>query len=99
MTAKARTVADFRENFDKDVIIPRKIQAALDAMLKEGAENWEYDADFVKRAGVSQSDMGRYRAQFEKHVILTANVNKRGPRKVWFASAKVAAKLRGNDNG
>lgn len=92
---QARTVADFRAAHDPSVIVPTKIQRALDAIANEGAENWEYEADFVKRADISQSQLGQYRDQFAKHIVETSVQHGRASRRVWFGSAKVAAKVRG----
>ena len=86
-----RTLDDFRAAHDKNVIIPNKIRAALDEMLKEGQENWAYEAEFIRRAGVSQTDMGLFRDQFSDHVVEAKN--DRGKR-IWFACVKVAEKVR-----
>ena len=88
----ARSIDDFRALHDKNVIVPRKIQAALDEMLKEGPENWSYEAEFIRRAGISQTDMGLFRDNFAAHIVETRD---KSAKRVWFASAKVAAKLRG----
>jgi len=92
---KAKTVADWRAVHDKDVVVPQKIQAALEAMLKEGPENWEYSVDFIKLAGISTTDLAKYREQFIKHIVTTPSIHGKSPRDVWFANPKVAAKIRG----
>lgn len=90
MTAK--TLADFKALYDKNVYVPNRIRAAFAAMLeKDGAEAWDYEADFIKRAGISQTDASAFREQFAEHVVETSG---KSPKKVWFASAKVAAKAR-----
>lgn len=86
-----KTLADFRAAHDKNVIVPAKIKKALADMEAEHAENWAYEGDFMKRAGISQTDVGMFREQFADHVIETSG---RNAKKVWFASAKVAAKVR-----
>ena len=91
--AAGKTLADYRSAHDKNVIVPNKIRKALAEMEAEGAENWEYEQDFMRRAGLCQTDIGTFRPQFEDHVVETGG---RKPRKVWFASAKVAEKARGN---
>ncbi len=90
---KPNTLADFKAQFDQNVVVPNKIRAAFSAMLKESPEAWEYEGDFIKRAGLSQTQIGAYREQFEKHVVVAKSSN-RSDRKVWFADAKVAAKAR-----
>lgn len=92
--SSGKTLAEFRARFDRSVVVPNKIKAALAALLKEeGAEAWEYEADLVKRAGVSQGEIATYREQFEKHVVIVRETG-RNERKVWFADPKVAAKVR-----
>jgi hypothetical protein len=60
-------------------------------METEHPENWLYEGEFMKRAGISQTDLGMFRDQFAEHVIETSG---RNAKKVWFASTKVAAKVR-----
>jgi hypothetical protein len=92
--AKPKNLADFKNAFDPDIIVPRKLQAVIDAMLKEGAETWEYETEVVKRSGVSQTHIARYRGQFDKHIV-EVRESGRQARRVWFASIKVAATARG----
>lgn len=89
-----KTLADFKAQFDPDVVVPNKIKAALASLLKEGPESWEMEAEIIKRAGISQTQMSAYRGQFEKHIVSARSPGKDGKR-IWFADAKVAAKARG----
>lgn len=93
--SKVKTIADFRSAHDPNVIVPNKIRAALAAMLKEGAEQWEYELEFIKRAGISNTQMGQFREQFADYVVEAAASSGRAGKRVWFADAKVAKKLRG----
>jgi len=95
MAAKPKTLADFRAAHDRNVIVPNKIRAALAAMLKIGPEEHEYEGDFIKKAGISQTDMGEFRDQFIKHVVVVAARSGKAGRKIWFADPKIAAKARG----
>ena len=90
--ASGKTLADFRAAHDRNVIVPAKIRKALEEMGAEHAENWEYELDFMRRAGISQTDMGMFRPQFADHIV---EVGGKNPKKVWFASTKVAEKARG----
>lgn len=91
----ARTVADFRAAHDPNVIVPAKIRNAVEAMLKEGKEHWEYESDFVKRANISQTQLSQFRDQFSDHIVETPHTNGRGPRRVWFADKRIAKSMRG----
>lgn len=92
--AAPRTVASFRAEHDKDVIVPNKIRKALEAILAEGPEHHEYETEFVRRASVSIGELAAYRNQFEDHIVEAPHQGKASKR-IWFGSAKVARKLRG----
>jgi hypothetical protein len=92
---KPRTAADFRAAHDKAVIIPNKIRAALAELIKIGPEHFEYDNDFMRLAGVSNTDMAAYRQQFASYWFDTPSKSGgKGSKRVWFGNAKVAARLR-----
>lgn len=88
---RGKTLADFRAAHDKNVIVPAKIRKVLADMEAEHPENWCYEGDLIKAAGVSQTDMATFRDQFAEHIVETSG---RTPKRVWFASAKAAAKAR-----
>lgn len=94
-TKTVKTLADFRAAHDRNVIVPNKIRAALAALLKEGPENYEYESDLIRRAGISQTDMGEYRDLFVDHIVTTPSLRGKSGRRVWFADPKVAKKARG----
>ncbi len=92
-----RTLSDFKSAHDKDVIIPAKIQAAIDSLAKVGPEHHVYEAELVALAGVAQTDFGKYRSQFEKHIVTINHEGgrARSPKNVYFHDKKLAARLRG----
>jgi hypothetical protein len=81
-----RSLASFKQTYHKDTIVPGKIKAALSAM---GA-SWEYESEFVKRAGVSFADLSLYRESFADFVIQVRQDNKR----VWAGTKRFAAQLK-----
>jgi hypothetical protein len=82
----------FRSVHDKNVTIPNKIRAGLAALEKaEGSEGWEYEGEFVKRAGLSQSDLGAFRGQFDEHIVETKG---KSAKRVWFVSVDTASTAR-----
>lgn len=99
---KPRTLSDFRAAHDKDVVIPNKIRAALEAMAKEHAERWCYEGEdpdvgpgILKRTGISTTDLGRYRERFEAHIVVVPGRNgKSQAKRVWFATIKAAEAAR-----
>lgn len=93
MASKGKTLDDFRAAHDKNVIVPAKIKKALADMEKEGgAENWDYEVQFIKRAGICVTDLAMFREQFADHIVETSG---RNPKRVWIANSKAAQKFRG----
>lgn len=90
---KGKTLADFRAAHDRNVIVPAKIRAALSKLSAEHAENWVYEADLLKLAGISTTDIGMFRDQFAEHIVETSG---RNAKRVWFATAKAAKVARGD---
>lgn len=93
--AEPRTLATFRAAHDRNVIVPNKIRAAIEQIRKVGPEHYEYEADLIRMAGISQSDMGLFRDQFEAHIVETRSTpGSKNPKRVYFGDPKVAAKVR-----
>jgi hypothetical protein len=90
-TPKTKRLADYQNKHDKSVTVPRAIRDTLAAMAKEAPDAWEYDADFLRRAGVAQSEIGAYRDQFADHIVMTGG---KQTKRVWVATAKEAKKFR-----
>jgi hypothetical protein len=92
----AKTLADFKAEYDPDIRIPALINAGLKSLLAEGPEAWEYEIDFIRRCGpgVGLATMALYREKFAKHFVEVKHGGK-NPKRVWFADVKIAAKARG----
>jgi hypothetical protein len=93
--AKSKTLADFKAAHDPNVIVPNKIKMALAAIEKDGSENWLYEVDFLKLSGLSTTQLAMFRDQFAAHVVEAPGSHGKSTKRVYFGSAKVAAKLRG----
>lgn len=96
--SKPRTLADFRASHDKSTVIPNKIRAALAVMAKQGPEHYEYEAEFLKLASLSVTDLAAYRDQFAPHLFIAKHLNGKSystPKNIWFATKQAAAKARG----
>jgi hypothetical protein len=83
---KGKTLADFRNTYDKATIVPSKVKAAIKEI---GASGWEYESQFAKLAGVSLSDLGMFRDEFAGYVV-----NLRDSRRAWAGSEKTAKTMR-----
>lgn len=81
-----KSLSDFRSLHDKDYIVPAKIKRAL----SELGEGWCYEADFLRLASVSVSDLALYRDSFGAHWLVVDRSGKR----VWAGSKAMAEKMR-----
>lgn len=84
---KGKSVADFRAAHDKSYIVPKKIHEGLEAL----GESWEYEAEFMRRCGLSQTDFARYREQFEEFIV---TVGGKSMKRCWCGTKKLASELR-----
>ena len=82
-----KTLADFRQTYDKATIVPNKVRAALKLL---GASGWEYEVPFARSAGVSLSDLGNYREMFADYILTLNRENKRA----WAGSPATAKQMR-----
>lgn len=85
-----KDIEAFRAAHDKSFIVPKRIKDGLAAL----GDSWEYEAEFIKRCGVSQTDFAFYREHFADFYVETSgSTNKRGKR-VWAGTKAFASKLR-----
>ena len=82
--AKGKSLTAFRDEYDKDTVVPRKIRAAL-ASLGAG---WEYEVQFSRAAGVGLADLATYRTAFSEFIVQLP-----GGRRAWAGKA-TASKMR-----
>lgn len=85
--APKKSLDVFRASHDKSIIVPKKIADCFAAMAKAG-DAFEYEGDFVKRAGLSQAELGTFRDQYTAHIVRTSGKNAKN---VWFHDVKTAA--------
>lgn len=83
---KVKTIADFRNLYDKSTIVPTKVKSALKSL---GGAGWEYEHLFVKMAGVSISDLSMFREQFAEHIV-----NLKDNKRAWAGRKETAIVLR-----
>ena len=82
-----KSVDDFRKNHDKNFIVPEKIKAAL----KQLGNGWEYENNFIKLAGLSNTDFALFRDDFEDYWLSTAGHN---PKRVWCGTKELRDELK-----
>lgn len=93
---KGKSLLEFRQAHDKDYIVPQRLKAAINQL---GADGWEYEAEMIKLAQISTTDLGAYRDQFAafQAVATTTKSSGGGVRKkiIWCGSTAFAKKLGG----
>jgi hypothetical protein len=85
---KGKSADEFRKLHDPNYIVPKRIKDALAAL----GDGWEYEIEFLRLAGISTTQLGQFREQFEDHIVL---IGGRNPKKVWAGTVKLAEELRG----
>lgn len=91
---KPKTLADWRANNVKEVLIANKIRTAFATMLKVGPEEHETNTDFARLAGVAVNELKDFREEFKQHIV-HSRLGGRDGTLYWFADAKVAERARG----
>ena len=82
----AHSLVDFRNAYDKDTIIPRKIREALESI----GSGWVYESELTRISGVGYADLGMYRDEFADHVVFI----KRESKRAWTGSTETAEAMR-----
>lgn len=85
-----KSLEAFRAAHDKSFIAPNRIREALAAL----GDSWEYEAEFIRRCGLSQIDFARVRDQFTDYFVETAGASRSRGKRVWAGTKSFAAKLR-----
>lgn len=88
--AGGKDLEAFRAAHDKSFIVPTRIKEALAAL----GDSWEYEGEFIKRCGVSQTDFAAYRDKFLEFTIETPGAGGNRGKRVWAGTKAFAAKLR-----
>lgn len=82
-----RSLAEFRATYDRDTIIPQRIDAALAELGKDG---WAYEMEFIKLANIGIAQLASYREAYAEYVVPLNRDSKRA----WAGSKAMAAKMR-----
>ena len=81
-----KSLSEFREVYDKDYIIPRRIRAGLKSL----GNGWEYEVEFARKIGVRIADLANYREMFTEYVVSLNQASKR----VWAGNKTLAEQLK-----
>jgi len=93
-TAKRDRLADFRDEWDETVTIPR----AIDAGLKALGEDFQVEGAFIKRCGISPIKFSAFRDQYADFWLEVRKAGK-SPQRVWCGTKEFAAQCRKAANG
>ena len=90
-TLNPKSLAQFQQTYDKNVIVPRKIEDAL----KRLGDGWETEMEFMKGAGLTNVELANFRDNYTDYIVVVASVTGHPNRKrIWFGSKKAAAEAR-----
>jgi hypothetical protein len=92
-TGGARTLQDFKATYDRETRVRLRLAAALEALLKQGAEEWRSEKELCTLSGVSTNDIPDFREEFSKHIVYV-DAGRADKRPIWFADPKVASRVR-----
>ena len=81
----ARSVADFRNTYDLNTIVPKKIAAGF----KQLGAGWLYESEFAKAAGLTMKDIGMFRDNYAAHIVVVGD-----SRRIWAGKKTVAEQMR-----
>ena len=81
----ARSVTDFRNTYDLNTIVPKKIAAGF----KQLGAGWLYESEFAKAAGLTMKDLGMFRDNYADHIVVVGD-----SRRIWAGKKTVAEQMR-----
>ena len=81
----ARSVTDFRNTYDLNTIVPKKIAAGF----KQLGAGWLYESEFAKAAGLTMKDLGMFRDNYAAHIVVVGD-----NRRIWAGKKAVAEQMR-----
>jgi hypothetical protein len=84
-TKGGRSLAEFKQVYDKDFIIPNKIKAGLKTL----GSGWDYEREFARLCGISLNDMAAYRDEFAEYMVVIKD-----GRRAWAGSKSAAEQMR-----
>ena len=84
----SKSLADFRATYDKNYVVPKKIEEGLKKLGKKG---WQYEVEFIRTCGISTTDLATFRDQFEEYYV---NVGGRNPKRVWGGSKELVEEMK-----
>jgi hypothetical protein len=84
--AVGRSIDEFENVFSSEKIVTDRINSGLEKL----GDGWEYERDFTKLCGISQTELGRYREQFVDYQVKIPRDSKR----IWAGTIEAANKMR-----
>lgn len=87
---RGKSFNEFVEHNDRNVMIPKRLTTAL----KQMGNSWEDEREFLKLAGVSNTDITRFRDQFQEYIVVYRSAETGNVRRAWAGTKELAKKMR-----
>jgi hypothetical protein len=84
-----RSLTAFKNTYDKSIVVPAKIEAALARISTE----YRTSLEFQKEADVSMTELAAFRDQYEDYIVVVKTKDSK-PKDIWFGSTELAAEAR-----
>jgi transcriptional regulator with XRE-family HTH domain len=81
----ARSINDFRNTYDLNTIVPKKIAVGF----KQLGAGWLYESEFAKSAGLTMKDLGMFRDNYADHIVVVGD-----SRRIWVGRKQTAEEMR-----
>lgn len=78
-------MSDFRNAYDLNTIVPKKV---AEGFRKLGS-GWLYESEFVKLSGLTLKDISAFRDNYSEHIVVV-----RDSRRIWVGRKSVAEQMR-----
>jgi thiamine monophosphate synthase len=83
--SKARSLSEFRQQYDLETIVPQRVQAAF----REMGAGWLYEVEFAKLANVTTAQLSAFRDRYADHIVAV-----RDSRRIWAGRVDIARQMR-----
>ena len=80
-----RSLQEFRNTFDLETIVPKKINVAL----KQLGSGWLYEMEFCKSADITSTQISNFRDRYSEHIVCI-----RDRRRIWVGKKNIAEEMR-----
>jgi len=84
-SSSPRSLAEFRDTYDLETIVPKRVEAALKTL----GNGWLYEVEFAKTANVTSSQLSMFRDRYASHIVAVKD-----SRRIWVGKESNANQMR-----